>query len=160
RIAPPRVVDEDAAHGLRRCRHEMRPVLPLHAFVVDQPHVGFIDQRRRLQAVAGLLTLHEVVRQTVELVVHDRGQPGERALVAVGPRTQQRTDVVEKVFTRARSLRHCRWSRHCKKLSPSLPLIALSRLPRLSAESGGLKTYGRAELTWYAGSHEASRSAV
>jgi hypothetical protein len=39
RIAPPRMVDEDAAHRLRRCRHEMSPVLPLHAFVVDQPHV-------------------------------------------------------------------------------------------------------------------------
>src|SRR5258708_4161654 len=42
----------------------MSPVLPLHAFVVDQPHVGLVDQRRRLQAVAGLLALHVVVRQT------------------------------------------------------------------------------------------------
>ena len=42
RIAPPRVVDEDAAHGLRRCRHEMGAVLPVHALVIDQPQVGFV----------------------------------------------------------------------------------------------------------------------
>jgi hypothetical protein len=105
-IAPPRMVDEDAPHGLRRCRHEMSPVLPLHAFVVDQPHVGFIDQRRRLQAVAGPLALQIVVRQTVELVVHNRGQPSEGALVAVGPGTEQCTDVVGKRFTRSHDLRH------------------------------------------------------
>ena len=90
----------------------MSPVLPLHAFVVDQSHVGFIDQRRRLQAVAGLLALQVVVRQTVELVVHNRGQPSERALVAVGPRTQQRTDIVGKWLTRAYALSHGGWSRH------------------------------------------------
>jgi hypothetical protein len=90
----------------------MSPVLPLHAFVVDQPQVGFIDQRRRLQAVAGLLALQVVVRQAVELVVHDRGQPSERALVSVGPHTEQRTDVVGKWFTRAHALRHGGWSRH------------------------------------------------
>ena len=100
-IAPPRVVDEDAAHGLRRCRHEMSPVLPLHAFVVDQPHVGFIDQRRRLQAVAGALALHVVVRQTAELVVDDRRQQGERTLIPVAPRPEKRADVARNWFTRA-----------------------------------------------------------
>jgi hypothetical protein len=62
--------------------------------------------------MAGLLALQEVVRQTVELVVHDRGQPGERALVAVGPGTEQRADFVGKWFTRARALRHGGRSRH------------------------------------------------
>ena len=65
----------------------MGAVLPVHVRVVDQPQVGFVDQRRRLQAVAGLFALQAVVRQTVELVVDNRGQPSERALVAVGPRT-------------------------------------------------------------------------
>jgi hypothetical protein len=130
RIAPPRVVDEDAAHGLRRCRHEMSPVLPLHAFVVDQPHVGFIDQRSRLQAVASLLAFQVVVRQTVELVVHNRGQPSERALVAVGPRTEQRTDVVGNRFNRAHELRHSGWSALYRS-SPFLRLIALPGFLRL-----------------------------
>src|SRR5688572_22262810 len=40
RSAPPRVVDEDAAHRLRRRRDEMRPVLPLHAFVVGATTVA------------------------------------------------------------------------------------------------------------------------
>jgi len=90
----------------------MSPVLPLHAFVVDQPHVGFVDQRCRLQTVTGPLALQIVVRQAVELVVHNRGQPSERVLVAVGPRTEQRTDVVGKWFTRAHALRHGGWPRH------------------------------------------------
>ena len=88
-VVAPRMVDEDAAHRLRRHRKEMGAVLPLHALVVDQPHVGFVDQRRRLQAVAGALALHVVVRQAVELVVDDRRQPGERALVPVAPRAEQ-----------------------------------------------------------------------
>src|SRR4029453_8562052 len=46
------------------------------------------------------------MRQAVELVVHNRRQPSERALVAVGPRTEQRADVVAKRFTCADALRH------------------------------------------------------
>ncbi len=88
-------------------------VLPVHALVIDQPQVGFVDQGRGLQAVAGLLALQVVVRQTVELVVHNRGYPSESALVAVGPRTEQRTDVVVgKWFTRVHARTHGGWSPH------------------------------------------------
>ena len=117
-VVAPRVVDEDAAHGLRRHRKEMGAVLPLHALVVDQPHVGFVDQRRGLQAVAGALALHVVVRQTVEFVVHDRRQPGERALVPVAPRAEQRTDVVRNRFCRVFTSRGMRAARHYIGLLP------------------------------------------
>src|SRR5262245_57811199 len=147
RIAPPCLVDEDAAHGLRRCRHAVSPVLPLHVFVVDEPHVGFIDQRRRLQAVAGPLALQVVVRQTMELVVHNRGQPIERALVAVGPCTEQGTDVLGESFTRARALRHVVVAALYRP-SPFLRLIALPGLLRLFPESPRLNEW-RAEGATY-----------
>src|SRR5688572_13086606 len=101
RIAPPRVVDEDAAHGLRRCRHEMGAVLPVNALVIDQPQVGFVDQGRGLQAVAGALAPHVVVRQTTEFVVDDRHQEGERTLISVAPRSEKRADVAWNWFTPA-----------------------------------------------------------
>src|SRR5918993_2740058 len=47
-----RVIDEDAAHHLRRDAEEVRPVLPLHLRLIDEPQVGFVDERGRLQGVA------------------------------------------------------------------------------------------------------------
>ena len=129
-IVATRVVDEDAAHGLRRCRHEMGAVLPVHALVVDQPQVGFVDQGRRLQAVAGALAPHVVVRQTTEFVVDDRHQEGERKLIPVAPRSKKRADVARNRFSGVSVPMHRAagiiWP------SPSLRLIAPSRLLRLS----------------------------
>ena len=131
RIAPTRVVDEDAAHGLRRNGQEMGAVLPLHALVIDQPQVGFVDQRRRLQAVAGALALHVVVRQTTEFVVHDRRQQSER-------RCPRRSTPGEAQLTSSGtgSLAHpprCIVTRVGLYMRPSpfLRLIAPSRLLRL-----------------------------
>ena len=81
-------------------RQEMGAILPLHALVIDQPHVGFVDQRRRLQAVAGALAPHVVVRQATEFVVDDRRQEGERTLISVAPRAEKRADVARNRFTR------------------------------------------------------------
>ena len=80
-VAAPRMVNEDPAHRLGRNRKEMRAVLPVHALVIDQPHVGFVDERRCLKAVAGALAFHVAARQAAELLVHNRRQLGERALV-------------------------------------------------------------------------------
>src|SRR5262249_36511670 len=106
RIAAARMVDEDAAHRLSRDGEEVGAVLPVHAPVVDQAHVRLVDQRSGLQAVAGPLAFHVAVREAAKLVVHDRGQPGERALVAVAPGTQERTDVVPNRIASAPALRH------------------------------------------------------
>jgi hypothetical protein len=78
------------------------------------------------------------MRQTVELVVHNRGQPDERALIAVGPRTKQRTDFVRKRFTGAQTLRHGGWSRHYIDLL-HFPAVALPRVLRLYLESARLR---------------------
>jgi hypothetical protein len=106
-VAPPRVIDEDAAHRLRRNGQEMSTVLPVHALVINETHVGFVDQCCRLQAVAGAFTSHVVTRQSSELVVHDRHQPGERVLVSAAPRTEQRADFVPNRFAGARGRTHC-----------------------------------------------------
>ena len=100
-----RMVDENAAHRLGRHGKEVGAVLPVHALVVDEPHVGFVDERRRLQAVAGALTSQAAPGETAKLVVDDRRQLGERALVPVAPRTEKRADVGDR-FTKAPALMH------------------------------------------------------
>src|SRR4051812_36076746 len=99
-VMAPCTVDEDTAYRLRGDGKKMGAVLPPHPFVVDQPQIGFVDQGRRLQAAAGPLAFQVVVRQAVELVVDDRGQLSERALVPVGPRTEQSADIVRNLSTR------------------------------------------------------------
>ena len=93
-VVAPRVLHEDTAHGLRRDGKEVGAILPLHARVVDQAQVRFVDEGRGLEAVPGALAPHVAAGEAVELGVHDGGQLGEGALVPFGPRAQQRTDVV------------------------------------------------------------------
>ena len=88
-IVAPRVVHQNAPHHLRRHREEMRAILPPHALITHEAHVRLIHQRRRLQAMARTLASHVAARQSVKLLIHDRGQPFERARVAVGPRAEQ-----------------------------------------------------------------------
>ena len=106
-VAAPRMVNEDPAHRLGRDRKEMRAVLPVHALVIDQPHVGFVDQRRCLKAVAGALAFHVAARQAAELLVHNRRQLGERALVPVAPGTEKHADVAWNRSTNALASMHC-----------------------------------------------------
>ena len=71
----------------------MRAVLPLHPLVVDQADVGFVDQRRGLEAVIGSLAPHIPVGEPAEFGVHDGCQRVECAVVAVAPCTEKGTDV-------------------------------------------------------------------
>ncbi|HYS27743.1 MAG TPA: hypothetical protein VEP46_19175, partial [Vicinamibacterales bacterium] len=89
------MVDQDAAHQLRRDGEKMCAILPLHPVVVHQAHVGFIDQGGRLEAVAGAFTSHVAVRQETKLRIDDRRELGEGELVSVAPGAQQLTDVVQ-----------------------------------------------------------------
>jgi hypothetical protein len=43
-----REIHENAPHQVGRDGEKMRTVLPLHLTGVDQPHVGFVNQSRRL----------------------------------------------------------------------------------------------------------------
>jgi len=97
------MVDQYAPHHLGRNCEEMGAILPLHALVVNQTHVGFIYQGSGLERVAWALALHEVVSQATKLFINDRGQAIERALVSFTPGAEEPAYVVCIQLTR-----HCR----------------------------------------------------
>ena len=88
-VVTPRMLHQNAPHHLGRNREEMRAILPLHALVIHQAHVGFIDQRGGLQAVPRALALHVAARQTAQFVINDGSQLFERALVSAAPGAEQ-----------------------------------------------------------------------
>ena len=133
-----RMLHQNAPHQLGRNREEMGAILPLHALIIHQAHVGFIDQGRGLQAVAGALAFHVAARQAVEFVINDGGQPFERALVSVAPGAEQRADVAPCRFAGVRPL-HPSWlnytaARPVKLMQPCM--IVPRRILRLSRMEG------------------------
>ena len=71
---PPGVLDEDAAHGFGGGGKEVSPAIPvLHLLHVHEPDVGFVDQGRGLQGLAGRFVGQLLGRQLAQLVV-DQGQ--------------------------------------------------------------------------------------
>ena len=91
--ARPGLVDEDVAHDLRRHGEEVRAILPADALPVHQPQVGLIDERRRLKDVSGPLARHVARGETMQLLLDERRQDVERALVAAAPRDEQLRDI-------------------------------------------------------------------
>ena len=69
-------------------------VLPRRLTHVDEPHVGFVDERCRLQRVVGPLLRHVLSRNLSKLAVHERRQPCEGVLVTVPPRLKQARDLM------------------------------------------------------------------
>jgi hypothetical protein len=47
-VSAPRMVHEDSAHHFGGDSQEVRAVLPVDAILVDQPQVGFMNERGRL----------------------------------------------------------------------------------------------------------------
>ena len=52
------VVHKDLPHQPGSHREKMRPALPGMVRLLHQPQPGFVDQRRRLQRVAGAFAAH------------------------------------------------------------------------------------------------------
>ena len=52
RYAIPRVIHEDAPHHHGRQSHELRAIRPVHFPLIEQPHIGLVNERRRLQRVS------------------------------------------------------------------------------------------------------------
>jgi hypothetical protein len=95
-------VDQDAPHELGRDGEEVRAVVPVDPAGVDQPHVGFADEGRRLERVPRALAPHVVVGQAVQLVVHQGDQPVECGRVTPTPRLQQLRDSRRRLRTHGR----------------------------------------------------------
>ena len=65
------MIDQNTAHHLLTPR-KTGPVPPLHALVIHQTHIRFIDQGSRLEAVVAVLTSHVAVRQPAQLRIVTR----------------------------------------------------------------------------------------
>ena len=63
----------------------MRTVLPLHLVRVDQPQIRFVDERRRLEAVAAAFACDASARDLMELTLNERNQSVKGGLVALPP---------------------------------------------------------------------------
>ena len=83
------MVHENAPHDASGNRQEMRPVLPRNIFGIDQPQIGFVDERRRLKAVPGTLSCHAPSRDLVKLPLYERNQSVEGGRVALTPFQKQ-----------------------------------------------------------------------
>src|SRR5271165_5993152 len=105
-VLAPCMFDQNAPHQLGRDGKKVRPILPLHALVVHQAHIGLIDQGCSLQQVSRTLALHVMACQAVEFLIDDRGQPFQRALVSVAPGSEQLADVAPSRFTSLRRPLH------------------------------------------------------
>ena len=74
RMFAARVLDQDPAHHARRDAEEMRAILPVH-IRVDQPQIGFMDQRRGLERMSLGLAPELSPRQPAQLRIDERNQP-------------------------------------------------------------------------------------
>jgi len=86
--AHPGDINQDAPHQLRRHGEEVRAVLPPNPARIDQSQICFVDERRRLERVAGTFSGHVAMRQPMQLAVNQRHQSIQRLLIALIPRQQ------------------------------------------------------------------------
>ena len=85
----PRRIDEDLSHRPRHGRAEVRAAAVTDARVVDEPQVGLVDERRRLQGHVPVLALQLPVRHPVQLVVDERHELVQRRQVSRVGQLQQ-----------------------------------------------------------------------
>jgi hypothetical protein len=63
----------------------MRAVLPVHILLIDQTQIGFVNQRCRLQRVAGSFAAKIPSRQPMQFLINQRQQFIARGFVAAVP---------------------------------------------------------------------------
>src|ERR1019366_5737450 len=88
-VTTPRVVNQNAPHQLGRNGEKVGAILPLHALVIHQSHVGFVDQSGGLQAMTGTFTFHVASRQAVEFVIDDWSQAVESSSISITPGSEK-----------------------------------------------------------------------
>ena len=84
-----RVIDQYAPHQLRRDPKKVRAVFPVNLFLIDQPEISLVYQRRGLQRVARALTSHVVMGQPMQLTIDQGQQSVERRPVTITPGDKQ-----------------------------------------------------------------------
>jgi hypothetical protein len=80
-----RVIDQNAPHHLRRDCEEVSAVLPIDVSLIEQFHVRFVHDRRRLQPAMPPLAGELPRCERAQLAVDERNQPLERLAAAAAP---------------------------------------------------------------------------
>ena len=75
------MVDEDPPHQAGGHREEMGAVLPLDTGEVDEPKVGLVHERRRLESMTPALPTHRPPGEPAKLAVNQGHQLLERRIV-------------------------------------------------------------------------------
>ena len=83
------MVHQNAPHQASGYRQEVRAIVPRNIFGIDEPQIRFVDQRRRLEAVARTLAGQTPSRDLVKLPLDERNQSAEGGLVALTPLQKQ-----------------------------------------------------------------------
>jgi len=71
----------------------MHSIVPLDRLPVDEADISLVDERRRLEAVPCAFSCHAAPGDPVELLMDERYQSLEGALVAPSPFEQQSGDL-------------------------------------------------------------------
>jgi hypothetical protein len=79
RTVPPSVIDEDAPHHVPGDRVKLRAVRPMSARLIDESQVCLVDERGCRQGVTGAFETELPVRDSGQVLVHERDEPIHRA---------------------------------------------------------------------------------
>ena len=87
------VIDENAAHELRRDAEEVRTVPPFDAALVDEAEIRLVHQRRRLKGDLIRLAPHRTGCLTMQLGIDGREELLANLLLARPPTNEEASDV-------------------------------------------------------------------
>ena len=96
-----RVIDQNIAHHSGRQAVKLRATLPLDFLLIHQAQIGFVYQRRRLQAMIRALPSQIPDRQPTQLVIDQRHKLLERGSVAAAPLQKKVGNAVRRVARHA-----------------------------------------------------------
>jgi hypothetical protein len=85
---------EDVSHDLSSKPEEMRAVLPMDITPIDQPHIGFVYERARLEDVACALSGHVAACYAVQFRVDQGRESVQGRTITVVPGYKQLSDLV------------------------------------------------------------------
>ena len=84
-VLRPGEIDQDLPHQAGSNGKEVISALPIRGRAADEPHKGFIHQRRGLQQVPVTLSDHVAPGQPVQFLVNDRRQAFESRRIPAAP---------------------------------------------------------------------------
>ena len=87
------MIHQDAAHGFGGDREKVRPVLPVHAGLIDQPDVCVVYKRRGFNGWVLFESKELRSREPAQFVVNERYQILQSFRIALAPVDQELGDV-------------------------------------------------------------------